>query len=316
MKSVKLILMCVLVLAGLNVNAGQIHQAVSAGDIEKTKSLLKADPELVKELGEQGESPLFLAIVMGNYEIAELLIQNGADVNQGCPAFSFMAIKPIHGAVMSGDIKTAGLLLDKGADIEAEIENYGVTPLFIAISNGETYHFSNSKNEEMEKFLISRGAKVTRLIKSLNVASEKKEKLCKAVMAGEVDKVQTMIDEKPEIVDVQCAKGTNLLFTVACSGNVEMAKVLLKNGVDVDAMSMEDHLLNGTPLFAAVMSSKQSTDKVDRHEMIKFLVENGADVNIKEGYFDSTPLDLAITLKNTEAEKYLKKHGAISSKKQ
>jgi len=56
---------------------GEIHEAAAAGDLEKVKALLKADPDLISNKDTYGLTPLPCAALKGHKDVAELLRQHG-----------------------------------------------------------------------------------------------------------------------------------------------------------------------------------------------------------------------------------------------
>ena len=62
---------------------GEIHDATKAGDLEKVKALLTANPDLVDSKDKESDTPLHLTVRWGRHgkEMAELLLTNKADVN-------------------------------------------------------------------------------------------------------------------------------------------------------------------------------------------------------------------------------------------
>ena len=100
--------------------------AVRRGDIDAVKELLAKDADTNTEDGQFGVSPLSWAALLGQTEIAELLIRNGADVNgrnrDGGTA--------LHGAAFLGHADTVQLLVRKGADVNATNDK-GETSLFV-----------------------------------------------------------------------------------------------------------------------------------------------------------------------------------------
>jgi outer membrane lipoprotein-sorting protein/thiol-disulfide isomerase/thioredoxin len=58
-----------------------IHDAVVLGDVEKVKTLLEGNPDLVNAKDKNGRTPLHLAMNYNQKDIAEVLLANGADVN-------------------------------------------------------------------------------------------------------------------------------------------------------------------------------------------------------------------------------------------
>jgi len=105
-----------------------------------------------------------------------------------------------------------------------------------------------------------------------------------------------------------------LLFPVSCfhppplvkavsRGDVSEAKQLLEKGENVEE---SDPFTGNTPLIIAT-----SLDNVEaRHEMMRLLIQFGADVNAKERDFGKTPLCVAAIDMDTEAIDILLKSGA------
>ena len=72
----------------------------------------------------QGESPLMLAAIKGEFALAEKMIKKGADVNK-------TGWTPLHYAASTGQVNIIRLLLENHAYIDAESPN-GSTPLMMA----------------------------------------------------------------------------------------------------------------------------------------------------------------------------------------
>lgn len=102
------------------------------GEIEIVKVLLDngADPNIAANNQFQ-VAPIHSACAISNYEIANLLIKNGADVN----AKQMQGVSPLHSAAHNGQNELAKLLIDSGANINAKMDN-GQTPLFMAEEKG------------------------------------------------------------------------------------------------------------------------------------------------------------------------------------
>jgi 26S proteasome non-ATPase regulatory subunit 10 len=88
----------------------RIHDAAKSGDLEKVKTLLKANPDLVSSKDDEGRTPLHSAAANGQKDVAELLLASKADVdaknNSGCT--------PLHYAVGHGHEDVAELLRQHG----------------------------------------------------------------------------------------------------------------------------------------------------------------------------------------------------------
>jgi ankyrin repeat protein len=102
------------------------------GYIEIVKFLLDAgaDPNIASN-NQLKVAPLHSACAISNYEIAELLIKHGADVN----AKQTQGVTPLHSAAHNGQPALAKLLIENGADLNARMDN-GQTPALMAEEKG------------------------------------------------------------------------------------------------------------------------------------------------------------------------------------
>jgi ankyrin repeat protein len=98
---------------------GAIHDAASAGDLEKVKALLKANPNLVFSKDTNGLTPLHFAAANGHKDVAELLLANKAEVDAKSNAKTTRGGTPLHLAAMNGREDVAALLLASKADVNA-----------------------------------------------------------------------------------------------------------------------------------------------------------------------------------------------------
>jgi ankyrin repeat protein len=90
-------------------------------------------------------APIHSACAISAVDLAELLINHGANVN----AKQMNGVTPLHSAAHIGQTKLAKLLIDHGADIHAKTDN-GQTPLLMAME----------KNfQEMAELLIKHGGR-------------------------------------------------------------------------------------------------------------------------------------------------------------
>lgn len=82
----------------------------------------------VNVLNAKDESPLMMAALKGQQELADKLIRKGADINK-------TGWTPLHYAASSGHLAIISLLLENSAYIDAESPN-GSTPLMMAAMYG------------------------------------------------------------------------------------------------------------------------------------------------------------------------------------
>ncbi|MDA8018619.1 MAG: hypothetical protein MPN21_14355 [Thermoanaerobaculia bacterium] len=133
----KQVILCLLSFSALQVEASDVldmDKAVRDGDLKAVSSLIDkgVSPNIVLDEGKNAiweHSPLTLAAWLENAELAELLVERGADVNY-VNAASNTALK--QAATTDQEI-LAGLLIEAGADVDFVDENE-VPILFWAVS--------------------------------------------------------------------------------------------------------------------------------------------------------------------------------------
>lgn len=94
---------------------GEIHDAAKAGDLEKVKALLKANPDLVSSKDSDGATALHSAAYAGQLQIVETLVEHCASVN----TTTTDGVTPLHWAAAAGSVDVCKFLLLKGADVSA-----------------------------------------------------------------------------------------------------------------------------------------------------------------------------------------------------
>ncbi len=116
-------------------------------DFETVKSLLKStDPNCVFPSDMGPRTALVAASRKGNLRIAQLLIDNGANIKKHASADE----TPLMAASGSGNLELVKLFVDKGAKINKKVYGDG-TALIYASRNG---------HEKLVSYLINEGAKV------------------------------------------------------------------------------------------------------------------------------------------------------------
>lgn len=113
-----------------------LNRAVKHGALSTVQAMLKAHPELVNAKDSRiGATPLHWAVIRNHSDIAELLIDKGADVN----AVDKFGMTPLHKAASFNRKNMTKLLLSKGADSDIMGVKWGVfrmTPLHLAAEAG------------------------------------------------------------------------------------------------------------------------------------------------------------------------------------
>ena len=249
-----------------------------------------------------------------HWQVAELLHQNGADVN----ATSLGNYNLLHVASEDGIVDVARWLLDHGADASSR-KFGGSTSLHLSAEKGHL---------ELVRALLERGVDVN----SSTGADEDPTPLHVASKGGHVNVVRLLIQHGADAnTHLQ-----RLLLLASSSGSVETVRLFIELGADVNVggrvggdmygnfltpldlassigsveivrlliqheANIHGHNRNWTPLHSA--SSKGNA------EVMRLLIKHGADFNPKEpGYY--TPLHLASSNGYPEAVQLLLHHGA------
>jgi hypothetical protein len=134
-----------LLAAGVNLD---LHQAAVVGNLDTVKAELTDYPEDLDIYSRDGFTPLLLACYFGHAEMAQYLLDIGADVQ--AVSHNPMGIQAIHAAAANSNMTILQALLEKGANANAK-QASGNTALDQAIQ---------SKNQAMIALLRQHGATV------------------------------------------------------------------------------------------------------------------------------------------------------------
>ncbi len=161
----------------------------------------------------RGETPLLTAL-HGHKQIAELLLEKGADVKAEAEG----GWTALHNAAFGGLHDIAALLLEKGLDVNAATET-GWTPLFAAANRGRS---------DICKLFVKAGARV-------DVArADGRSLLHEMVVKGENEIAGLLIGAGAEVNKHDPQYGRNALHWAAIKGESAMADLLLANGAAVN----------------------------------------------------------------------------------
>ena len=272
--------------------------------------------EIMKLLFDHGASPgsltdsnpLICAVKNGQYEATALLLQKGADPND--PLFEYTSRPPLVIAASNGHSNLVKLLLDKGADIEPKLTSHSA--LTVACSRGHT---------ECARLLIERGANLNvissmgtpltcalanhqiecaklLLEKGADVNQPKlmnETPLMVASKEGHVDEVKLLLKYNANVTAE--TTGFTALYLACCNDHIEVAKVLIENGADVNQIA--DKALE---ILLVVIERKYS-------DIACLLIRNGARVNTAN-ISGETPLVCAVRNNDMRVVEELVQHGA------
>ncbi|KAI4268394.1 MAG: hypothetical protein L6R35_006770 [Caloplaca aegaea] len=221
---------------------------------------------------------------------------------------------PLHEAAFNGRVELLDGLLAKGAKLDAK-DRWQDTPLDRACLNGHL---------EVVKFLICRGAEV-------NTSSGGCEGLGRAARIGHLDPITFLLDNgakplpagnvRPELLQAAQSgvpeavqllmdrgygfQGPRSLLRAVVLNSVEAVVQLLDHGVDLKVKNKKQQ----NPLHLAVLAKRMERQTPSgvlnsRNEVIKLLVEKGADGNVGDASGKSA-LDIAVELGYFDAADFL-----------
>ena len=274
-----------------NSNSGgdEICEAAAAGDIEAVKAQLIEGANPNARDSELGATPLSWTTLFNHVEVAEFLIQKGADIN----ARNRDGGTPLHGAAFLGHADIAALLIQKGADINARNDK-GESPLDVSRVEWEITRLIASWLEielDQDKVEAGRTAVVEMLQQHSSTDTNRPgDDMCAAVRRGEIKALKGMLakGEDTNIGDSQF--GISPLSWAALLGKTKIAELLIQNGADVNARNRD----GGTALHGAAFLGHADTAQL--------LVRKGADINATN---DKGETSLYVMAANWEITEYI-----------
>jgi len=183
-----------------------LHYAALKGSTEMTRLLIAKGADV------HVEGVLIDAIIGGNPDVVQMLLQAGTDPNQDSGYRS-----PLMWAVEKRNAKMVNLLLDHGANINF-INTQDMTALDMAREKGD---------QETAQLLLSRGAR-----EKLSSAIREKA-LFSAIEDKDMNKMQLILNKGADINCLNELRQTPLIRALIFK-NSEAAMLLLKHGAKVD----------------------------------------------------------------------------------
>jgi uncharacterized protein len=128
-------------------SALDVFEAAALGRLERVRELVDADPAQARAFAADGFHPLGLAAFFGQPEVVRFLLERGADVN-AVARNKQVRTTALQAAAASGDNESARILLEAGAEVNTA-QPGGFTALHAAAANGNT---------ELVELLLRHGA--------------------------------------------------------------------------------------------------------------------------------------------------------------
>ena len=270
--------------------ATPLHYAAFCGMHGVARFLIVEHSQDVRALGfDEKETPLHVASRRGHVDVAQLLLEHGADVD----ARDNAEITPLLLASQGGHAELTRILLEHGANTEAR-DNDKRTPLFLAVEGEHVEiartlleHGADTEAREtndmspLEHASIVGDVEIARLLLEHGGDARSQDEnhdtpLHFASRAGKHAVVQMLLEHDADAN----AQNTNNRTPLHQSKGEECARLLLEHGADASALCNE----NRTPLHHAAEYS--------RMEVARVLLEHGVDANARDAN-KATPLHLA-----------------------
>ncbi len=231
-------------------------------------------------------NPITFAIENNNLEMAELLINNGIELNKG-------RMKPLNQAVILSNTEAASFLLARGADINLKTTHCKFDPAILtAAEHG---------NIKMIAWLLDHGAIAdTYGLTPQNYIIGPYEKanntsaLFKVIKSGHLEAIQLLLEAGAGI-----SEDISPLHIAVLQNDLSKMKILLADGLSPNITNETTF----TPFHYALY--------LNNIEALELLKQYGADLSLKidSGYEEILPMEIALLSNATKASLWLLENG-------
>jgi uncharacterized protein len=283
-----------------------ISVAAAAGDQERVEALLRGDPGLAARLDSSRVRPLSYAAREGHVHIVRLLLDHGADPNQ--PEDLAPDGRALFEACQANHFEVAKVLLDHGANPNAGVDSCGCCLTIVSVYHGR-------RARPLQLLLRQHGAIPPPYAMNARQMSEAIRGGHKVVRHEEFgdcvmrmhnrELLELYLEAEPDALN--CLDFSSL---VTIPGAPALIRKLLERGLDPNRTDW----LGRTLLHACATHRARPVASV--------LLEAGGDINARELEFNATPLVLAVSGNDTDANaakrkrqmvEFLLDHGAATN---
>ncbi|UCC43339.1 MAG: ankyrin repeat domain-containing protein [Candidatus Zixiibacteriota bacterium] len=257
----------------------EIFDAIRNGDLDRVKELVERDSQLIKARTADQSSLLLVAVSVSNKPIAEYLIEKGADVNvanasQWTPLFYAQSVEfaelllengadidfgipdypPVLHLLWSGHQEVAEHLLEKGASIPGAESQYGVVTAIHAIKTGCVPYAEKALGKVIDPSYVSEGGSNLLHFAASGTTVELVEKL---IGFGVSLKKKNIYGLTP-------------LHNAVMQGNTEIVRLSINKGADINSRTAD-----GRSAYNIALEEEND-------EIVQCLLSSGADTNPQE----------------------------------
>ena len=197
--------------------------------------------------------------------------EDGQLVKNPEPVFSYQ----LRWAVRNHHVERAKLLIDRGADLS------------IDAVDGRTLHLAAMRggHAELAQYLAEHGAPVTPL--------DIEDRFAAACMSADEAAARTLLESQPDLVALVQKADSLLIVDAAGSNRLAAMRLMLALGFDPNTTGATP----SAPLHQAAFRGHL--------EMVKLLLDWGAEPDARDVHHDGTPLEWAAVAGQAEVEAYL-----------
>jgi ankyrin repeat protein len=253
-----------------------LYYATICGFRGLVEHLIRSCPEDVNAWGGTHSTPLHASLTKGYFDIAELLLEHGADTS----ILDNVGLGPLHMASFRGRRDTVEFLLQHKTDVGVE-NGIDQTALDATGRNGELDVALGSL-----RYNVAVDSRDDRGSTALKIASRN----------GHLDIVQLLL-ENGAAVDAHDHEGWTPFGVASAFSHLDVVQFLLHNGAVVDSSSNDGM----TPL--------ESASQYGHLEIMQLLLQNGAAVDLSDNE-GPTPLGLASAFGRLDIVQLLLQNGA------
>lgn len=238
--------------------------AATAGHEKVVEVLLNHGANIEAQSERTKDTALSLACSGGRYEVVELLLNRGANKEHR----NVSDYTPLSLAASGGYVNIIKLLLAHAAEINSRTgSKLGISPLMLAAMNGHV---------AAVKTLLEMGSDI-----NAQIETNRNTALTLACFQGRHEVVQLLLEKKAN-VEHRAKTGLTPLMEAASGGYVEVGRVLLDYGADVNAPPVP----SSRDTALTIASDKGHVD------FVELLLQRGAQADVKNKKGNS-PLWLA-----------------------
>jgi len=243
-----------------------------------------------KSLDSGGFTPLLYAARENCIECVDVLLAKGADIDLADPD----GVSPLHLAIMNANWDLAKKLIDAGADVN-QWDTFGAAPLFTAVGGRSRNDGGRASIDppnqttglQMVQLLLARGANpnMQLFFRPANVRGATNLRgstpLIRAAANNDMEVVKLLLENGADATVYQADRQTPIHAVLAGRANekdaIELIKVLHDAGTDVNVVALIVHIeevRGGSALHYAVRKRYK--------DVIRLLASYGADMNLKD----------------------------------